>query len=109
MRSLGSVTIFQDVFRLYKIPLFTEQNTDLFDSIEIIKLVSCLKVIDNPYQDIPLVGLMRSPLFFFTERELSLIKVATKANSFYDLVLYYRQAGEDELLKRKSGSICTDD
>lgn len=101
MRSLGSVTIFQDVFRLYNIPLFTEQNTDLFDSIEIINLVSCLKVIDNPYQDIPLVGLMRSPLFFFTERELSLIKVATKANSFYDLVLYYRQAGEDELLKQK--------
>lgn len=101
MRSLSSVTIFQDVFRLYHIPLFTEQNTDLFDSIEIINLVSCLKVIDNPYQDIPLVGLMRSPLFFFTERELSLIKVASKANSFYDLVLYYQQSGEDEHLKRK--------
>ncbi len=101
MRSLGSVTIFQDVFRLYGIPLFTEQNTDLFDSIEIINLVSCLKVIDNPYQDIPLVGLMRSPLFFFTERELAQIKVSTKANSFYDLVHYYAKSGDDEGLKQK--------
>lgn len=101
MRSLTSVTIFQDVFRQYHIPLFTEQNTDLFDSIEIINMVSCLKVIDNPYQDIPLVGLMRSPLFFFNERELSLIKVSTKASSFYDLVHYYQQYGEDDLLKEK--------
>ena len=101
MRSLSSVAIFQDVFRMYQIPLFTEQTTDLFDSIEIINLISCLKVIDNPYQDIPLVGLMRSPMFFFTERELSLIKVATKAQSFYELVRYYQAYGEDEGLKEK--------
>ncbi len=101
MRSLSSVTIFQDVFRMYNIPLFTEQNTDLFDSIEIMNLVSCLKVIDNPYQDIPLVGLMRSPMFFFTERELSLIKVSTKAQSFYELVRYYQAYGEEESLKQK--------
>ncbi len=102
MRSLGSVTIFQDVFRSYHIPLFTEQNTDLFESIEIINLVSCLKVIDNPYQDIPLAGLMRSPLFFFSERELSMIRVFSKATSFYDLVRHYAKEGEDSLLKEKA-------
>lgn len=102
MRSLSSVTIFQDVFRSYHIPLFTEQNTDLFDSIEIINLVSCLKVIDNPYQDIPLVGLMRSPLFFFSERELSIIRVSGKATSFYDLVRHYAKEGDDALLKEKA-------
>ena len=102
MRSLSSVTTFQDVFRQYHIPLFTEQNTDLFDSIEIINMVSCLKVIDNPYQDIPLVGLMRSPLFFFNERELSLIKVSSKASSFYELVQFYQNHGEDEFLKQKT-------
>lgn len=102
MRSLSSVTTFQDVFRRYHIPLFTEQNTDLFDSIEIINMVSCLKVIDNPYQDIPLVGLMRSPLFFFDERELSLIKVSSKASTFYDLVRFYQERGEDEFLKQKT-------
>ena len=101
MRSLSHVTIFQDVFRLYNIPLFTEQNTDLFDSVEIINILSCLKVIDNPYQDIPLVGLMRSPLFFFTEQELAMIKVEGKGNSFYNLVLNYQQEGTDPLLKEK--------
>lgn len=101
MRSLTNVMIFQDVFRQYQIPLFTEQNTDLFDSIEIINMVSCLKVIDNPYQDIPLVGLMRSPLFFFSERELSVIKVSSKAQAFYEAVLAYAKAGEDEPIKFK--------
>ncbi len=102
MRSLGSVTTYQDVFRQYHIPLFTEQNTDLFDSIEIINMISCLKVIDNPYQDIPLVGLMRSPLFFFNERELSLIKVSGKESNFYDLVRSYEKKGEDDFLKEKT-------
>lgn len=90
------------MFRSYHIPLFTEQNTDLFESIEIINLVSCLKVIDNPYQDIPLAGLMRSPLFFFSERELSMIRVFSKATSFYDLVRHYAKEGEDSLLKEKA-------
>jgi len=101
MRSLSHVAIFQDVFRSYQIPLFTEQNTDLFDSIEIINLISCLKVIDNPYQDIPLVGLMRSPLFFFTEGELAKIKTAVQATSFYERVFQYSKVGEDEFLKTK--------
>ena len=101
MRSLSHVTIFQDIFKQYHIPLFTEQNTDLFDSIEIINILSCLKVIDNPYQDIPLAGLMRSPLFFFTEKELAEIKVSGVKASYFDLVMQYAKNGENELLKEK--------
>ena len=101
MRSLTHVTTFQDVFRTYNIPLFTEQNTDLFDCVEVINVLSCLKVIDNPDQDIPLVGLMRSPLFFFTEKELAMIKVEGNGHSFYDRVLQYESLGTATFLKEK--------
>lgn len=101
MRSLPSVTVFQDVFRQYEIPLFTEQNTDLFDSIEIINLISMLSIIDNPYQDIPLAGVMRSPMYFFSERELAVVKTSTRATYFYQAVLQYEHVGEDVALKQK--------
>ncbi|MGL4374110.1 MAG: 3'-5' exonuclease, partial [Turicibacter sp.] len=101
MRSLTNVTVFQDVFRQYDIPLFTEQNTDLFDSIEIINVLAMLKVIDNPYQDIPLVGLMRSPLFFFSEHDLAQIRLSAKGTYFYEAVLSYERDGENELLRTK--------
>jgi len=104
MRSLSHVTTYQDVFRHYQIPLFTEQSTDLFSSMEIINMLSCLRVIDNPYQDIPLVGLMRSPLFFFNEQELSLIKKSSEAANFYDRVLQYAKDGPDATLRQKTSA-----
>ena len=104
MRSLSQVGVFQDVFRDYGIPLFTEQNTDLFDSVEIINLLSALKVIDNPYQDIPLAGLMRSPLFAFDARELALIKAQSSEKQFYNAVKHYGASGPDGHLRQKAGS-----
>ena len=101
MRSLNHVTVFQDIFKIYDIPLFTEQTTDLFDSIEVINILSCLTIIDNPYQDIPLVGTMRSPLFFFTETELAEIKVSGKETMFFDLVYQYGLNGKNQFLKEK--------
>lgn len=101
MRSLTHVTTFQDVFRIYGIPLFTEQTTDLFASMEIINILSCLKTIDNPYQDIPLVGLMRSPMFFFQESELSLIKKESEGDNFYERALHYGKNGTSEPLRLK--------
>lgn len=101
MRSLSHVTIYQDIFRQYHIPLFTEQSSDLFTSVEIINLLSCLRIIDNPYQDIPLVGTMRSPLFFFNEQELSQVKKHSESATFYDRVLSYAKDGSEPLLRQK--------
>ena len=101
MRSLTHVTTYQDVFRKLDLPLFTETTTDLLSSIEILNILSCLRVIDNPYQDIPLAGLMRSPLFFFDERELSLIKSTSEATHFYDRVRSYAKDGPDSALVQK--------
>ncbi len=101
MRSLSYVSVYQDVFRQFDIPLFAEVTTDLFDSIEIINILSALKVIDNPYQDIPLMGIMRSPLFFFSESELARLKQSRQATYFMDDLKTYATVGEDENLKQK--------
>ena len=101
MRSLTHVTVFQDVFRRYEIPLFAEVTTDLFEAIEIVNVLSALRVIDNPNQDIPLIGLLRSPLFFFDELELAMIRQSKKATYFMTLLEDYGDTGENLVLREK--------
>lgn len=42
--------------------------------MEIAVLFALLQVIDNPRQDVPLIAVLRSPLFGFTPDELAAIR-----------------------------------
>ncbi len=46
-----------------------------FQATEIQTVVSLLQIIDNPYQDIPLVAVLRSPIVGLTEDQLALKSV----------------------------------
>lgn len=54
----------------------------LFDSFENTCLLSILRVIDNPIQDIPLIAALRSPVWRFTADELAHIRAAASGD-FY--------------------------
>lgn len=59
-----------------------------------IRLVCCIiSIICNPIQDIPLISVMRSPIFGFSDDELAKIRTAS-AGMFYDAVKAY--ASNDE-------------
>ncbi|MBQ2326225.1 MAG: helicase-exonuclease AddAB subunit AddA, partial [Clostridia bacterium] len=62
---------------------------DYWSGMEILVMMSFLRVLDNRRQDIPLVGLMRSPFFFFTADELAEIRLAAKGVPIYDALLEY--------------------
>lgn len=57
------------------IPVVCENASNLIESNEIRMIISLLKVIDNPMQDIPLLAVMMSPLYGFTPDELTEIKL----------------------------------
>jgi len=78
--------------RMMGIPAYAELSTGYFAATEVQVMLSLLKVIDNPLQDIPLAGVLRSPIFRFTAEELARIRIASKDSSFYVAV---RQAAED--------------
>ena len=65
------------------IPSVSQQGGGFYRSTEITALLSLLAVIDNPRQDVPLIAVLRSPLFGFTADELSAIRAADKAADFY--------------------------
>lgn len=81
--------VFAEELKLQGIPTYAEVNTGYFAAVEIEVMLSLLKVIDNPYQDIPLASVLYSPIVGLTAEEMAQIRTAKKAGAFYDAVLAY--------------------
>ena len=60
---------FESVIR-EKHPRLLRRGHGLFESAEVTALISLLSVVDNPRQDVPLAGLLRSPLVGFSASSL---------------------------------------
>ncbi|WP_312461431.1 3'-5' exonuclease, partial [Proteiniclasticum sp.] len=73
-----TANIFLEALHENNIPSYSDSSTGYFDTIEIRTILSLLKVIDNPLQDIPLLSVLRSPLFSFSEEELVEIRKVHK-------------------------------
>ncbi|MDO4812988.1 MAG: helicase-exonuclease AddAB subunit AddA [Eubacteriales bacterium] len=61
-----------------------EADSDFYESMEIAVIFALLQVIDNPRQDVPLISVLRSPLFGFTPDQLALLRAKTPKGDFYD-------------------------
>jgi len=66
------------------IPAFADTGTGFFKTTEIQVMLSLLQIIDNPLQDIPLLSVLRSPVFSFTTTELAAVRIADRRASIYD-------------------------
>ena len=74
------------------VPCSFEESGDFFESMEISVLMALLELVDNPRQDVPLISVLRSPLFGFTPDRLAQIRAAAPAGEYYDAVC---ACGED--------------
>ena len=66
------------------LPVFSDSTQEYLDTIEIETIMSLLKIIDNPIQDIPLVTILRSPIAGFSDDELVKIRLSDKHDNFYE-------------------------
>lgn len=69
------------------IPVYTESKKGYFETTEIRTLLNVLKVLDNPLQEIPLYGVMKSVFGGFTEEEIALLRSKDKSRSLYEDLL----------------------
>ncbi|MCD7885125.1 MAG: UvrD-helicase domain-containing protein [Lachnospiraceae bacterium] len=99
---------FGEVLSDMGIPCFTGSQKGYFSAAEVRVILSYLKILDNPQQDIPLAAVLRSPIGRFSDEELSRIRLLGGGEatlSFYDCCL--RLAGisaaseEEKLLQKK--------
>ncbi|MFC2949960.1 helicase-exonuclease AddAB subunit AddA [Virgibacillus sediminis] len=91
LRSMTWAPTIADELKKQGIPVYAELSTGYFEAIEVKVMISFLKVIDNPRQDIPLASVLKSPIVGLNEEELAQIRLADKYNSFYDALREYRR------------------
>lgn len=77
------------------LPLFVTDAQNYFQTFELIMIMNYLRLIDNPQQDIPLVAVLRSPLFNFKEPELAQIRVKSRSGNFYTALASFASVNSD--------------
>ena len=94
MRSPGSRTaVFSEALAERDIPCSFEESGDFFHTMEVSVMLALLELVDNPRQDVPLISVLRSPVFSFTPDRLAEIRGKTPAGDFYEAV--EADGGED--------------
>lgn len=96
--------IFVEEFEKEGIPVYADTGSGYFETIEIRTMMSLLQIIDNPLSDIPLIAVLRSPIFSFTPEELIDIRLVDSKIPFYmALKKFAGEAAEqsnDNILKK---------
>ena len=111
VRSMSATADYMEEFKQQGIPAYANLSTGYFDATEVAIMMSVLKVIDNPDQDIPLVSMLRSPIVGMTEEQLARIRTdiqvedsdenpevtdSTKHLTFFTSLQLYRKQEESE-------------
>lgn len=98
----GKAEILEEELKRNNIPVFSDVSSSLFDGDETKLILSFLKVIDNPYQDVFMVSTMFSIIGNFTLDEITKIR-------FYDGSTYIfntlERISEDEEYKKENGEL----
>ena len=82
-------------------PTFTDTGSNYFETEEIQIILSALKIIDNPNNDIPLVTVLRSPIGGFTDNELIEIRLEERNGLFYQALETTKEKSQNLELKNK--------
>ncbi|HEY0828228.1 MAG TPA: helicase-exonuclease AddAB subunit AddA, partial [Bacilli bacterium] len=92
-----------DELRLAAIPAYADLNTGYFTATEVEIIISLLKIIDNPFQDIPLAAVLRSPICRLSAEDLAQIRLAGRNKPFFEALLAYSSLtdGADPILHNK--------
>ena len=78
---------FASVLKECKIPAHVSTSTGYFSAIEVQTVLSFLKILDNPYQDIPMAAVLKSAIVGLDNEELAELSLTEGANSFSEAVL----------------------
>lgn len=82
----------QELFQEVDLPTAINETQNFFQTTEVTIMMSLLKVIDNPKQDIPFVAVLRSPIVGLNEVELTYIRLHNRETDFYQASRLYAEA-----------------
>ncbi len=77
---------FKEILEQEGIPAYITSKTGYFAASEVQELLQLLRVLDNPRQEIPLFGVMKSFFGGFTEEEIALIRSRDKERCLIEVL-----------------------
>ncbi|MFC6207084.1 helicase-exonuclease AddAB subunit AddA [Levilactobacillus tongjiangensis] len=83
--------IITDELRRLGIPVVVNDAQNYFKTTEIQIMMALLRVIDNPYQDIPLAAVLRSPIVGLNENELALLRINQRTGDYFQAVQHFQR------------------
>lgn len=86
---------FATVLGDYGIPAHVTTSTGYFSAIEVQTVLSFLKLLDNPYQDIPMAAVLKSAIVGLDNEELADIAITEGATSFAEAALMRMETAEE--------------
>jgi ATP-dependent helicase/nuclease subunit A len=102
LRSMSNWSeIFVNTLMQEGIPAYAQTGTGYFQTLEIMTVLNLLRIIDNPRQDIPLTGVLYSPIVGLTTTELAMVRAFNRKVSMYTAITSYTKDGDNEELKNK--------
>ena len=82
----GWAETFLQVLSSKGIPAYTASKTGYFSALEVVTVLNYLRICDNPLQDIPMTGVLYSPIVGCTAQELAVIKTVCPEGYFYESI-----------------------
>ena len=76
--------IIEEELKRNNIPVFCDTSSSIFEGDEVKLVLSFLKIIDNPYQDIYMISIMFSIIGNFTLDEITMIRLYDSTSYVYD-------------------------
>ncbi|MCL1924736.1 MAG: UvrD-helicase domain-containing protein [Defluviitaleaceae bacterium] len=89
VRSKSIISELVNELKIRGIPSFSEDNVGFFENPEIKLITNILSIVDNPFQDIPLMAVLTSPLYELSMDELLKIRKDNKNLSLYESLKSY--------------------
>lgn len=91
------------------IPAHTVSSTGYFSTAEVQTVLSMLRLLDNPRQDIPMAAVLRSPMAGLTDEELAVLRLEDGSVPFHEAVLelaegLYEEDGQKEISDSEADS-----
>ena len=93
-------TDFARVLTEQGIPAHVESSTGYFSALEVQTVLNMLRILDNPYQDIPMAAVLRSPMAGLDDEELAELRLTDPAVPFSAAALAAMKEAKEGKLAR---------
>ena len=96
---------FKKVLESCGIPVYISSRTGYFAAAEVQTVLNFLRVLNNPLQDIPLFGVLKSPAAGFSDREIALIRAKKEKGRLYESLCACAQEGQEAEKKTEEAEL----